>query len=241
MNIRRIILTGGLLAVAGSLVMASTANATRPPELKVSPAQVPVNGAITVSGYCPVNADPAGPVTSPGFAAPITLGKTSTGQQDPSGTGKVVAKPGTYTATMHCRNWSSPVTATFTVTGSECRLEPGSTGSCGWITVSPKSAKPGEQVDVEAGCLNNAKAKPESAALTGFVTAGTRHWRATVAANAKPGKHSASVTCPERTYSASFTVSGSGGTTAPAPPVKQTARVPSGAPETGDGSFAALN
>lgn len=226
MNIRRIILTGGLLAVAGSLVMASTANATRPPELKVSPAQVPANGTITIStAYCPVNAGPVGPVTSPGFVAPIAAGQS----------GKVVAKPGTYTAAMHCRDWTAPVTTTFTVTGPDCQLAPGSTGSCGWIAVSPKSVKPGEKVDVEAGCLHNAKAKPVSAALTDFVPAGTRHWRAAVAAKAKPGAHTVSVTCPERTYSASFTVPGQGGGT-PVPPGKQTARVPSGAPETGDGS-----
>lgn len=102
----------------------------------------------------------------------------------------------------------------------------------------PEFGETGEQVDVEAGCRNNAKAKPVSAALTNFVIAGTRHWRATVAANAKPGKHSVSVTCPERTYSAGFTVPGSGGGPAPVPPGKQTARIPSGAPETGDGSLA---
>lgn len=80
------------------------------------PAQVAPGGEIsagsdTITG-CP--GGPTGPVTSPGFAAPLQF--TSGGNFGRfSGSTTVVATPGTYTATLVCADTPIPGTLAFTV------------------------------------------------------------------------------------------------------------------------------
>jgi hypothetical protein len=109
----------GLVAVgaaAAGVFLAAPAEATRPPSLTVSPATMAEGGAITVSVYCVGGGTPTSPVTSPGFAAPITAHALSTGQLEYTGKGSAGHRTGEFTASVSCPNWSPPITATFTVT-----------------------------------------------------------------------------------------------------------------------------
>ncbi|UQS26639.1 hypothetical protein L1857_29475 [Amycolatopsis thermalba] len=88
----------------------------------------------------------------------------------------------------------------------DCDPNPGSTGSCGWINVEPDVVHRGDVVDVEARCLN-AEAYPVSDVLLNFTpTAEPTHWSATVSRKARPGEHTATITCPENTYTTTFLV-----------------------------------
>jgi hypothetical protein len=88
----------------------------QPPSWWLSPVQVQPGGQIsagsdTISG-CP--GGPTGPVTSPGFAAPLQFTEGGNFGRF-SGSTTVTGTPGTYTATLVCANTPIPGTLEFTV------------------------------------------------------------------------------------------------------------------------------
>ncbi|RZS36777.1 hypothetical protein EV193_10611 [Herbihabitans rhizosphaerae] len=229
MRTKTITLVAVFVAVLAGLLISGTASATRPPSLIASPVTVKPGGIVQFKSYCPAPNPPASAVSSSGLDGAVTMHPAGNGEY--AGQGKAIGQAGTYTASIKCPDWTSPVTAKFTIGGSseDCYPEPGSTGSCGFISVVPQRVQAGDKVEVNAGCRNDANAKPASSALRDFALTSTRHWSATV--TGKSGTHSVSVKCPERTYSASFTVSGSDTKQAPT----QVVEVPVGGVETGGG------
>lgn len=107
---KTLLLSAGLLALAGGLATAPVASATAPPpSLGVSPATVLPGQALTFKSTCAGNSSP---VTSPGLAAPVSL-------HNGSGAGKAGSRPGHYTASFSCTGapgmGNGTATAEFTV------------------------------------------------------------------------------------------------------------------------------
>jgi hypothetical protein len=106
-----LLVSAGLLALAGGLATAPVASATAPPPtLKASPSTVLAGQTLEFSATCYGNASQ---VSSPGLAAPVTL-------SDGAGHGKAGARPGHYTASFTCSGSGGPAgngtaTAEFTI------------------------------------------------------------------------------------------------------------------------------
>ncbi|GAB2998016.1 hypothetical protein LWP59_19735 [Amycolatopsis acidiphila] len=120
MNRKTLLVSAGLLAIAGGLVTAPVASATAPPPtLRVGPSTVLAGQTVKFSAYCAGNASE---VTSPGLAAPVSLSKGF-------GYGRAGARPGHYTASFTCSGSGGPVgngtaTAEFAVVCSVPTTKP---------------------------------------------------------------------------------------------------------------------
>lgn len=120
MNVNKLFAVTCAFAIAASMVLAGSANATEPSSMSVSPANVVAGQPVTISVYCfqgdPRQQLPTTTVVSPGLAHPIQLRFAGSGPVGPrlAGTGLAGNRSGTYTLSFTCYDhWV--VTATLSV------------------------------------------------------------------------------------------------------------------------------
>lgn len=205
----------------------------------LSPLEVQPGGVITAQASAPqCNATGFGPVTSPGFVAPIEWGKFPGGpgaQGQLSGNTRVITTPGTYTATVKCLNEPDFAEVTFTILAPPplrafslypLELDPGAeingrmpvTNDCTGRTITSPGFVAPLELQTEPGNF------PELAGKTTVVST--------------PGTYQAVMTCRDGPFTVSFTVLGTPPQDPPQHQPKQPVKKPKGAPETGGGGTA---
>ncbi|WP_158844375.1 hypothetical protein [Saccharothrix deserti] len=120
--------TGRITALAAALTLTALAvspaaaeTATQPPQpasFSLAPLEVQPGGRVetqAIAFVCLGNDGP-GPVTSPGFTAPIEWGSDTPGTAGAIyGAGAVIDTPGKYVASLECRNGQSRAEVEFTI------------------------------------------------------------------------------------------------------------------------------
>ncbi|MFI9816967.1 hypothetical protein [Saccharothrix variisporea] len=212
-------------------------------DFRLTPLEVEPGGVITASTAAPsCNATGFGPVTSPGFVAPIEWGKYPggpTAQGEARGNTRVITTPGTYTATVRCLQKPDFAEVTFTI------LEPKPLRA---FSLFPLELQPGAEITgtmpVDNDCTGTTITSPGFVAPLELQTeAGNVSelgGKTTVVST--PGTYQAVMTCRDGPFAVSFTVLGQPPAADPPtndppqtqPPIKK----PKGAPETGGGGTA---
>jgi hypothetical protein len=230
-----LILTAGLVAAPQASGVAQTGT------LEMTPNPAQIGTPVSVRAWCG-RRGPAGPATSPGFAAPVWVGMDSGGIY--TGTGTVGDRQGQFTVSFPCPQGTT-LTSAFTVLA---RTAPPTTGQ-GTLTITPRTVEPGGMITA-AVSIQMAAPQP----MTGVTSAGLAApielmrneggFGGAGRVGTTPGRFTARVTLVNGTngpftLEATFTVrlntpppSTSGGHQAQVP------AVPSGGVETGDGSVA---
>lgn len=204
----------------------------------LSPLEVQPGGVITATAPAPACGGRGfGPVTSPGFIAPIEWGKFPggpTAQGQVSGNTHVIKTPGTYTATVKCNSSPDFAEVTFTILQPPplrafslfpLEVEPGGeingkmpvTNDCAGRTITSSGFVAPLELQTEAGNF------PELAGKTTVVST--------------PGTYQAVMTCRDEPYAVTFKVLGTPPADPPQQP-QQPIKKPKGAPETGGGGTA---
>ncbi|MEJ2854578.1 MULTISPECIES: hypothetical protein [unclassified Saccharothrix] len=230
--------------VAALLMTTTAATATAAaqgfPGIKftLTPLEVQPGGVITAEAAAPdCNATGFGPVTSPGFVAPIEWGQYPGGPSAQGvlrGNTRVITTPGTYTATVRCLHNPDFAEVTFTI------LAPPPLRA---FSLAPLELQPGGEITgkmpVENDCTGTTITSPGFVApleLTpGGGTSSELAGKTTVVST--PGAYQAVMTCRDGPFAVTFTVLGQPPANDPPqtqPPVKK----PKGAPETGGGGTA---
>ncbi|MEU7528921.1 hypothetical protein AB0A74_24535 [Saccharothrix sp. NPDC042600] len=227
-------LVAALLVTASPVAAAQVDNGA---EFQLSPTEVTAGGRVTVTAFpfvCSSHGGP-GPVTSPGFVAPIQWGSAEPAAAGPSitGVGTAIATPGTYTATLECLDGQSKAERTFTI------VEPPPVRA---FDLYPLEVEPGGEINARMSVVNDC---PEARTITspGFVAPLTLEMeggnfpellgKTTVVST--PGTYQAVMTCRDGPFSVSFTVLGTPPRDPPQTEPKQPVKKPKGAPETGGG------
>lgn len=201
------------------------AQPSEPPEqvrLTTSPDLVGPGRRITVHvSHCP--GGPDGPVTSSGFAAPITLTESFEGYY---GIGNVTSTEGSYPATLRCKGVPAPGVVTFGIGYSDlpwslgpAEVEPSGTMIIGYVATGGTSG-------CDTHVISSGFVAPIEF-ISGHSGASGRGPAITT-----PGTYQAFFTCGEKTAIKSFTILGTPPTAAP---VKPKVVKPVGAPQTGGG------
>jgi hypothetical protein len=203
------------VAVVGGGLFATPASAGY--GLYVWPNKAPAGSVVKAGGSCPEGGG-ENTVASTGFVAPIPLNST----------GRVINKPGHYTAYLICRRFG--LDAQFEIVAGPS------------LSVQPKEVQPGGPVKLQVRCPGGAS--PVRATSPGFdadiaiALDADGVGGATAKAVNKPGSYSVALRCADTSLTASFKVLAPSATptpssTKPAPP--QVVVKPKAAPETGGG------
>ncbi|NUT97033.1 MAG: hypothetical protein HOY78_33930, partial [Saccharothrix sp.] len=201
-------------ALLAALLMtaATTATAAAQPgfpgiSFSLTPLEVEPGGVITASTAAPsCNATGFGPVTSPGFVAPIEWGKFPGGpsaQGEARGNTRVITTPGTYTATVRCLQKPEFAEVTFTI------LEPKPLRA---FSLFPLELQPGGEITgkmpVVNDCTGTTITSPGFVAPLELQTEAGNFpelgGKTTVVST--PGTYQAVMTCRDGPFSVSFTV-----------------------------------
>ncbi|MBB5955087.1 hypothetical protein FHS29_001657 [Saccharothrix tamanrassetensis] len=193
--------------------------------------------ASTVASVC--KGSGIGPLTSPGFTAPIEWGSRPTGSGDVGAEGEAYGEthaidtPGTYTATVRCLTKPGVGEVRFTILERQPLRA---------FTLAPVEVRPGGEITARMPVTNDCTGRTITS--SGFVapielqTGGGNlpELVGTAEAVATPGTYEATMPCRDGAHVVSFKVLGDPPNDEPPP--RQPIKKPKGAPETGAGGTA---
>jgi hypothetical protein len=243
---RRIVIAGVLAGAATLLIPVlaygqsaqPTTPTTAPSEfLGLSPQSGAPGDEVLVSVGCtlPVGAvDARSAILDIGPLKPVKDPGTSPRYEAVATVKKDVA-PGAYPVSANCGRHN--MTANFTVTEAGLPV---------WLSLSPQSGRPGQQVSVQISCQADTTGSLISAALRETEKPardpdGHMPWAlfgTAVVADVAPGSYPVTFDCGGKKASGKFTVLGAGQPGAGRPGTGQVTVIPQGAPQTGGGGTA---
>jgi hypothetical protein len=179
----------------------------------ILPNPVTAGGVVNAGGSCLTPGEHL--VGSPGFVAPIPLNSS----------GRVIDKPGRYTASMTCG--THLISAQFTIVAAP------------FVSVHPKEVQPGGQVTVRARCPGGVGVQAVSAGFVANIpinTSADGTGSGVGKAVTKPGRYQVGVPCKGESLNTTFTILAPVQPNPPGPP--QVVVKPKAAPQTGGGFLA---